>query len=58
MAIDNLNVSSIMTVVSFVTFIGILAWTFIMHRSSDFDTVARAPFADEEDLEQKEDKHV
>jgi cytochrome c oxidase cbb3-type subunit 4 len=58
MTIDNLDVSSIMTVVSFVTFLGILVWTFILHRGSDFDTVARAPFADEEDLEQKEAKHV
>lgn len=58
MTIDNLDVSSIMTVVSFVTFLGILVWTFIMHRGSDFDTVARAPFADEEDLEQKGDRHV
>lgn len=41
------SASSIMTVVSFTTFIGIVWWTFIMHRNSDFDTAAQLPFADE-----------
>ena len=41
------SASSIMTVVSFITFIGIVWWTFIMHRNSDFDTAAQLPFADE-----------
>lgn len=60
MAIDNISIdaSSIMTVVSFVTFIGILVWTFVLHRKSDFDVAARAPFADEEDMEQKEGTNV
>jgi len=59
MAIDNsIDASSVMTVVSFVTFLGILAWTFILRRSADFDVAARTPFADEEDLEQKEGNHV
>ena len=40
--------SSAMTVVSFLTFIGILWWTFIHHRSDDFDTAAQLPFADED----------
>ena len=43
-----IDASSIVTVVSFLTFLGILAWTFILHRDSDFAVAARAPFADEE----------
>jgi cytochrome c oxidase cbb3-type subunit 4 len=42
------SASSIMTVVSFTTFIGILWWTFIMHRNSDFDAAAQLPFADDD----------
>ncbi|ABR91733.1 Cbb3-type cytochrome oxidase component FixQ [compost metagenome] len=52
-----IDASSIVTVVSFLTFLGILAWTFILHRDSDFAVAARAPFADEEDMEQQENKH-
>ncbi|MDC8757891.1 cbb3-type cytochrome oxidase subunit 3 [Janthinobacterium fluminis] len=50
MAIENLfdSASSVMTVVSFITFIGILWWTFIARRSSDFDTAAQMPFADDD----------
>ena len=50
MVIENLfdHASSIMTVVSFITFIGILWWTFITRRSSDFDSAALLPFADDE----------
>jgi cytochrome c oxidase cbb3-type subunit 4 len=49
MAIEKLfdSASSIMTVVSFITFIGILWWTFITHRNSDFDVAAQLPFADD-----------
>ncbi len=49
MAINNLftDMSSLMTVVSFTTFIAILWWTFGIKRSTDFDTVANLPFADE-----------
>jgi cytochrome c oxidase cbb3-type subunit 4 len=49
MAIENLfdSASSVMTVVSFTTFLGILWWTFVTRRSSDFDTAAQLPFADD-----------
>ena len=59
MAIENLfdSASSVMTVVSFLTFIGILWWTFISHRNSDFDAAAHLPFADD-DAEQGESSHV
>jgi cytochrome c oxidase cbb3-type subunit IV len=52
--------SSAMTVVSFVTFLGILWWTFIRHRSHDFDDAAQLPFADEAAMDegQKEQRHV
>ena len=49
MAIDTLldNASSVMTVLSFLTFMGILWWTYVYHRSDDFPA-AQLPFADEE----------
>ena len=67
MAIEKLfdSASSIMTVVSFITFIGILWWTFITHRNSDFDAAAQLPFADEwadaapdVDTKATEERHV
>jgi len=50
MAIENIfdSASSVMTVISFVTFLGILGWTFIYKRGADFDAAAALPFADEE----------
>ncbi len=49
MSIDHLfdNMSSIMTVLSFLTFLGILWWTFIRHRNEDFAQAAQLPFADD-----------
>ncbi len=50
MGIENLfeRASSIMTVISFVTFVGILWWAFISCRSSDFESAAQLPFADDD----------
>lgn len=50
MAIENLfdQASSVMTVVSFVTFIGIVWWAYVHHKETDFTQAAQAPFADEE----------
>ncbi|HEY0063620.1 MAG TPA: CcoQ/FixQ family Cbb3-type cytochrome c oxidase assembly chaperone [Telluria sp.] len=42
------NASSIMTLVSFITFLGILLWTFALKRNADFATQAALPFADED----------
>ena len=55
MAIEQIfdSASSVMTVVSFATFMGIVLWTFLLKRSSDFDRAAALPFLDE-----KEDGHV
>ena len=51
MAILNIfaDASSAMTVVSLITFLGIVWWTFGIKRSADFDAAARLPFADEVD---------
>ena len=50
MNIDNLfhHASSIMTVVSLVTFLGIVAWAYSKRRTEDFAEAANLPFADEE----------
>ena len=49
MALQSLfdNASSIMTLVSFLTFCGILLWTFALKRGGDFERQAALPFADE-----------
>jgi len=51
MAIETIfnDASIVMTVVSLITFIGILWWTFAYKRSRDFDTAAYLPFADDID---------
>ena len=43
------SASSVMTVVSLLTFLGILWWTFGIKRGADFDAAASLPFADEDD---------
>jgi len=45
------DASSVMTVVSFITFSGILWWTFMSRRSADFDEAAQLPFADDDDAQ-------
>jgi cytochrome c oxidase cbb3-type subunit 4 len=54
MAIEHIfdNASSVMTVISFFTFVGILVWIFALKRGVDFEQAAALPFADE-----KEDEH-
>jgi cytochrome c oxidase cbb3-type subunit 4 len=49
MGIDTIfdHASSIMTVISFTTFLGILLWTFVLRKRADFDQAASLPFADE-----------
>ena len=41
------DASSVITVVSFLTFIGIMWWAFSSRRSADFEAAANLPFADE-----------
>jgi cytochrome c oxidase cbb3-type subunit 4 len=58
------HASSAMTVVSFLTFVGILWWTFIRHKDRDFAAAAQLPFADDElaatqaSDNQQEQRHV
>ena len=40
------DASSVMTVISFATFMGIVGWTYLLHQNSDFDAAAALPFAD------------
>jgi cytochrome c oxidase cbb3-type subunit 4 len=49
MAIDFIfdNASRIMTIVSFATFLGILAWTYGLRREQDFAATAAIPFEDD-----------
>ena len=49
MAIEQIfdSASSIMTLVSFTTFCGILLWTFALRKNADFERQAAMPFADE-----------
>jgi cytochrome c oxidase cbb3-type subunit 4 len=55
MSIDSIfsSASSVMTVISFITFIGILVWVFVIKRRADFDKDAQLPFADDDEVEQK-----
>lgn len=41
------DASSVMTVISFATFLGIVGWTYVLRKRSDFDSAAQLPFADE-----------
>lgn len=49
MAIQGLfdSASSIMTLISFITFLGILLWTFVLKQRRDFEQAAALPFADD-----------
>ena len=49
MAIEQIfdSASSIMTLVSFLTFCGILLWTFALRKNADFAVQAALPFADD-----------
>ena len=42
------DLRSIVTVVSFVTFLGIVAWAFSGRRKAEFDEAARLPLDDDE----------
>lgn len=46
--------SSIMTVISFFTFLGIVLWTYALKSGRDFEQAALMPFADDE---AREDRH-
>ena len=50
MAIERIltDASSAMTVISLITFIGILWWAFSSRRKNDFEQAAQLPFADDD----------
>ncbi|WEF32042.1 cbb3-type cytochrome oxidase subunit 3 [Pseudoduganella chitinolytica] len=50
MAIEHIfdSASSVMTVVSFITFAGIWTWAWSKRKQADFAQAAQLPFADEE----------
>jgi len=50
------DASSVMTVISFTTFLGIVGWTYLLRRSSDFDKAARLPFVDENEAAGESDR--
>jgi cytochrome c oxidase cbb3-type subunit 4 len=58
MAIQHIfdTASSVMTVISFITFVGIMWWAFTPNNRGSFELASRLPFADDEQAE--EGKHV
>ncbi|TCS39421.1 cytochrome c oxidase cbb3-type subunit 4 [Paucimonas lemoignei] len=50
MSLENffIDTRSVITTVSFITFVGIIVWTYLLHRASDFNEAAMLPFADEQ----------
>ena len=50
MVIENLfdRASSVMTVISFITFAGILWWALVRNKEADFAAAAHLPFDDDE----------
>jgi cytochrome c oxidase cbb3-type subunit 4 len=49
MAIEHIfeDAGPVMTVVTFATFLGILAWTYVLRKEQDFAATAAIPFADD-----------
>jgi cytochrome c oxidase cbb3-type subunit IV len=56
MNIENLilDARSIVTLLSFLTFIGIVLWAYSGRRSADFEAASNLPFADEKDTQVSE----
>jgi cytochrome c oxidase cbb3-type subunit 4 len=52
------DASRIMTVISFATFAGILAWTYVLRKEKDFAQAAGLPFADDADHNEAGEGHV
>jgi cytochrome c oxidase cbb3-type subunit 4 len=52
------DASRVMTIVSFTTFLGILAWTFLLRKERDFAATAALPFADDDVATEVEDDYV
>ena len=48
------DLRSVVTIISMLTFLGIVWWAYSARRKNDFDEAARLPFADENELNYKE----
>ena len=59
MTIENFlfDARSVITLVSFITFIGIILWAYSGRRSEDFKAAAWLPFADETPVDLVEKNH-
>jgi len=57
MAIQHIfdDASRVMTIVSFATFLGIVAWTYLLRNEKDFAATAALPFADDVATEVEDD---
>ncbi|HEY0845407.1 MAG TPA: cbb3-type cytochrome c oxidase subunit 3 [Noviherbaspirillum sp.] len=53
-----MDARSVVTVLSFLCFIGIVLWAYSARRGADFEAAANLPFADEMDTQAAEKKHV
>ncbi len=47
---------SLITLLSLLTFLGIVFWTYVAHRKQDFDEAAMLPFADEDTNTMKQER--
>jgi cytochrome c oxidase cbb3-type subunit IV len=59
MTIESLifDARNVVTVLSFLTFLGIVWWAYSARRSADFEAAANLPFADEMDTQAAEKKN-
>jgi cytochrome c oxidase cbb3-type subunit IV len=53
---DMSAIRSIMTVVAFITFLGIIAWAYSSKRKQAFDAAARMALEDDEQIENRSGK--
>lgn len=48
---------NLVTVLSFLSFIGIVLWAYSARRGADFDAAANLPFADEMNMQEADKNH-
>lgn len=53
MATELFDVRSMVTVTSFITFLGIVWWAYSARRKAGFDEAAHLPFADEDESDSR-----
>lgn len=52
-----MDARNLITVLSFLSFIGIVWWAYSARRRGEFEEAAKLPFADEEDIQAGEQQH-